>query len=151
MIIKDENFKETPGLYELIFKTVPLRNEITALNERKFEKIALLTHAHMRNFDPNEQSAGNKGIKFTHKIKSILEKIRTENENKQRTCYKELRTIRGGYGLPNIKMKQENWDDQHESVERLRSLFASKSAGNKNHHNGITSVEEELREAGIIE
>lgn len=43
------------------------------------------------------------------------------------------------------------WDDPNELVERLILLHASKAAGNTSVHNEILNIEEELREAGIIQ
>jgi len=42
------------------------------------------------------------------------------------------------------------WDDADESIERLRLLLESESAGNTNHKNEIISIIEEFTEANII-
>ena len=181
IVIKGEKFKGTPGLYELLFKTIPLRNKYTDLDEQAFAKIVLLTNANKRNFDPNQQNVGNRGLKYTHTIKPILQKIQRENEERQKQRDKQLRLIRQaptgqapqGHGFQNNKVKGGHleplkvnlnykeftnnkfdyvyWDDPNELVDRLKVLVASSEAGNNSHNNEILSIVEELREAGIIE
>lgn len=68
-----------------------------------------------------------------------------------------------GKGLIDLSMKQFKvnnqiasssytfWNDPNELVERLRLIVASTSAGHTGHHNEITSIIEELREAKVIQ
>ena len=53
---------------------------------------------------------------------------------------KGVKSLRGFY-----------WNDPNELVERLLLLHAAKAAGNTNVYNEILAIEEELREANIIE
>ena len=50
----------------------------------------------------------------------------------------------------NSKIEYVYWNDINELVDRLRLLYASKSAGNTAHDNEIANILEELTEEGII-
>lgn len=85
------------------------------------------------------------------------------SESKRYTTSRKLRSEKShrGDGLIDLSMKQYKfdnssdsyiyWDDPNELVNRLRLLIASTHAGHNAHHNEISSIIEELREAGIVE
>jgi hypothetical protein len=166
LTIKGKTFKGTPGLFELIFKTAPLKNKFNENDENVYAEIINLTNATRRNFDPKQQVIGNRGIKYTHTIKPILQRIKEDMEReelkRQTERDKELRIVAAethvGEGVNTRYLKVNNkdkeylyWNDPNELVARLRLLIASTEVGNNSHNNEIINIEKELIEAGIIE
>lgn len=133
IVIGNQNWALTPGLYELLFYKNPSNYDESELEI--YKKILINTNAHKRNFDPNGQLKGNRGNKY----KKIISKI--------------FNITHTGNGLMKVNPQKPNyiyWDDPNEIVERLKLLMASQHAGNNNQTNEIVSIIEELREADII-
>lgn len=133
IIIGNQNWAYTPGLFELLFYQTPKHYDASELEI--YKKILLNTNAHKRNYDPNGQLKGNRGYKYTKIIKKIFAVTHTGN------------------GLMSVNLRKPNyiyWDDPNELVERLKLLVASQNAGHTNQNNEIISIIEELREANII-
>lgn len=154
-------FKGSPGLYELMFKQNP-KNYMTS-DFKTFGKLVVLTNAHKRNFDPNEQTMGHRGLKYKNIIKPVLEQIKQQDIDKQKEHSRKLRvgkehTEKIGFGRASPTLVTYNekpieyiyWDDVNELVERLKLLVASKHAGNTSNDNEITAIINELKEAGVI-
>ncbi|CAG9791452.1 unnamed protein product [Diatraea saccharalis] len=147
--IGDRNYELTPGLRELLMRNKPNLNVINEKDKITYKDILHYTNAHKRNFDPDGQIKGDKGLKYRQIIKPLFSQP-TKVENKY------LSTAKSGGGYkPKYKVYKRNtdyifWDDPNELIERLKLIIASKNAGNTNHDNEILSIIEELTEAGII-
>ncbi|CAG9815919.1 unnamed protein product [Phaedon cochleariae] len=71
IIIGDERFPGTQGLYELIFHKDP-RNYLKT-DMHHYKRILLLTNAHKRNHDVNNPNKGNRSSKYRNIIKGLTE------------------------------------------------------------------------------
>ncbi len=144
IIVNNQAFTGTEGLYELLFKTRPIRSKITVEDEEKYRDILNITSAHRRDYDPNKQIRGSILPKYNKYIK-IKSATRIPN---QKSC--------SGTGMlasvvyNNKPIEYVYWDDPNEMVDRMRLLMASTRAGNGNHQNEIMSIIEELKERHII-
>lgn len=134
IVIGNQHWAKTPGLFELIFYQNPKNYDASELDI--YKKILLNTNAHRVNYDPNGRVKASKGIKYRKIIKNLFVNTHT------------------GKGLMKVNLQKPSyiyWDDPNELVERLKLLIASQHAGNNNQTNEIVSIIEELREADIIE
>jgi hypothetical protein len=131
LLIKDNVYKGTKGLYELLFLKNPDPTIFTSNDLATYKEMLLRTNAHKQGFDQSRKINSNKGTKYNNIIKDLLSKT--------------------GTGVNLNSVRYEYWDDPNELVDRLRLLVASKQAGNNSVGNEILSIIEELREAGIIE
>lgn len=148
--ISNKHYELTPGLQELLIRNKPNLNLISERDKNVYKDILCITNAHKRDFNPNGQIKGDKGLKYRNIIKPLF------SQTNEKECCSEisLNPKMGGY-IPKYKQYKPNtdyvyWDDPNELVERLKLLIASQSAGNTNHDNEIISIIEELKEAGII-
>lgn len=133
IIIGNQSWARTPGLFELLFYKNPNNFDKTELDI--YKRILEKTNAFRRNFKPNGQIKGTRASKYQNIISNML------------------KDFKSGDGLMQLNLEKPNylyWDDPNELVERLRLLIASHSAGHNNHNNEIISIIEELREANII-
>lgn len=147
--IGNRHYELTPGLRELLMRNKPNFKLINDQDKITYKDILHYTNAHKRNFDPNGQIKGDKGLKYRDIIKPLFSH---HNEVEKR---KSNDPKNGGSYVPKYKKYKSNtdyifWDDPNELIERLKLLIASKNAGNTNHDNEILSIIEELTEAGII-
>lgn len=148
MEINDKHYELTPGLKELLLHKKPVFDVITEEDKCVYKDILNITNAHKRDFNPNGQLKGDKGLKY----KQIIKPLFGSQNNDANDNNKDLKI--GGF-LPKLKKYKQNtdyvfWDDPNELIERLKLLVASKCAGNSNHDNEILSIIEELKEAKII-
>lgn len=133
IIVKNTLYSGTPGLYELLVFKKP--QNYSFKDGQVYKDILLATNAYKRNYDPSQQVMGTKSYKYVKVIKPLLS---------------------GHYGaglmkeVNNAPKEYVYWNTPHELVERLRMLHASRVAGHTGHDNEILSIEEELREEGII-
>ena len=145
IIVGEEEYPETSGLLELLFKKRVDENLITKKDASIFQKIALDTNLLRKSFKPNTSF---KTPSQHAKFDTYLRDLNPSNQLKNIT----------GKGLPKFMIAKRNepsldykyWDDPNELVDRLRLLVAERSAGNNNHDNEIQAIIEELREAKII-
>jgi hypothetical protein len=138
--VGDTRYTETKGLLELLFKKIPNETYVTSNDIENYKKIVFATNAH-RLFYKNDKPIRNSNDPKFMKLFAI-------------SPPKPKRTGKGI--LPRYMIAQEgtgtdyvHWDDPNELVDRLRLLLASQAAGNPSHSNEITSIIEELCEAGI--
>lgn len=128
LMIGNERFSGTDGLYNLLFKKDP--QEYNKSDLENYHKILKITNVHRRKFDPHNPVKANKGLKYREIIKPST-----------------------GYGLMSFNEKPIEyiyWNDVNEIVNRLRLLYSSKMAGNTSVDNEIESIVEELREEKVI-
>lgn len=130
VIVKKKRYKGTRGLYELLFKKNPVG--YTVDDEKNYRQIILKTNAHRRYYQSNKQIDGSRLTKYKQIIGPYV-------------------TGKGIFVESNKnKIDYVHWDDPNELVARLRLLLSSQQAGHTGHTNEITSIVEELKEAGII-
>lgn len=142
--IGDKSYNLTPGLKELLLRRKPDLKLISSEDKLVYKDMLHYTNAHKRDFNPNGQIRGDKGIKYREIIKPLFSETLNNNV-----------VTKFGGSLPTLKKYKNNtdlvyWDDPNELVDRLKLLIASRDAGNTNHDNEILSIIEELKEAGII-
>lgn len=142
--VGNKTYNLTPGLKELLLRTKPDLKLISSNDKLVYKDMLHYTNAHKRDFKPNGQIKGDKGIKYREIIKPLFSESLNNN----------IVTKFGG-SLPTLKKYKNNtdliyWDDPNELVDRLKLLIASRDAGNTNHDNEILSIIEELKEANII-
>lgn len=133
IIIDNEEYKGTVGLYELLFMKRPDYNIYNEDDLKVYKNLVLKTNAHKQDYDVNKQRRSNKGYKYVNIIKPMFSK-----------------STRGSGMIAN-NPRYEYWDDPNELVDRLRLLLSSQSAGNNSHQNEILAIVEELREAKLIQ
>ncbi|XP_047035544.1 uncharacterized protein LOC124641502 isoform X3 [Helicoverpa zea] len=142
--VGDKTYSLTAGLKELLLRRKPDLKLISSKDKLVYKDMLHYTNAHKRDFNPNGQIRGDKGIKYRDIIKPLFSESLNNN----------IVTKFGG-SLPTLKKYRNNtdlvyWDDPNELVDRLKLLIASRDAGNTNHDNEILSIIEELKEADII-
>lgn len=147
IVINNVTYKGTPGLYELIFMKIP-----TGYNREDsstYKKILEQTNLYKHRFDPQGRVKSNKGYKYLHIVKPII-----EGSPKSSSATKKARRLKSwdGEGMfySEKPLEYVYWNHPAELVGRLRLLWASKMAGNSNHNNEIQSIVEELREEDVI-
>lgn len=154
MCIAGRVYKQTPGLYELLFKKIPNLDLVTAKDSQQYKAMLIDTNAHRRDFDPCKPIKSNKGRKYLHIIKPLF-KLRKPSSSSISSVISDNDDIIEGQGIFLKKKLKKNtdyiyWNDPNELVERLKLLIASKDAGNTGMENEIIAILEELRESGII-
>lgn len=144
--IGGHSFDKTIGLTELLYKQKPDLSVVTENDKKIYKTILLTTNAHRRKYDCNQPINSNRGFKYLHIIKPLLNLNRSSSSER----------VPKGKGLPVFKRLVPKsdyvyWDDPNELVERLKLLIASRDAGNTGLDNEIISIIEELKECGAID
>jgi len=67
-----EKYKDTPGLYELIFKRIPDDTIYTENDKLVYKNILLTTNAHRRNKADNPIAMGSKRYKYKNIIAPLV-------------------------------------------------------------------------------
>ncbi|KAF5282310.1 hypothetical protein FQR65_LT14364 [Abscondita terminalis] len=147
IIIDGEQYKGTPGLYELLIMSNPDYNLVTSEDRNNYRDIIIQTNVARRNYDPNQQLMGTRKNKYVELIKPLLTEKEEEDKLKQKKT---------GYGVlykeVNSKpVEYKYWNNVHELIDRLQLLWAEKLAGHGGFDNEILSIVEELYEDGYIE
>lgn len=133
ILINDEQFPGTKGLYELLFLATPELNVITDDDYKSYKKILEITNAHRKTYSDLKPVASNRGFKYMNIIRKIF-----PPQAKLGTSMSALLPI------------YEYYDDVNELVDRLKLLYSSSVAGNDSHINEIASIIEEMKEVGVI-
>ena len=144
IIIDGITYKGTPGLYELIFKRIPDDAVYTESDMQKYKSILFATNAHRRGYNSQNPISGNRGYKYKYIIAPLVSHV-SSNKVVGKGLPQETTML-----LNDNKIDYIYWNDPNELVDRLQLLEASRQAGNNAHNNEISSIIEELREAGLI-
>ena len=154
IIINDERFKGTPGLWELITSNnIPEKEKYGAADLRDYITIMDITKA---TYDKNNKRVGGKNIKMNNLIKpfvitlekdgedGLIDKIdehfwETEKEEEYDVPYTPK-----GTGLKILP------SDPNALIDRFDLLFSSKKAGHTGVRNEIVSILDELKRQGVI-
>ena len=132
--IENHIFRGTPGLFELLFKKLPDSNIYTEEDLKIYKEILLASDAHLQKYDKNRQIAGSSGVKY----RAIISKLFSSSG-------------RGFLPVTNNQIDYLHWNDINELVERLFLLKTAQRAGHSGVDIEINSIEQELREEGVIE
>ena len=132
----------TPGLYELVFKTMPNMENVTNEDKTTYYKILKASSAHLTS--DQSRRKGDKSEKWKNIIKPILD-IHDTPRNKKAMSGARLNLVHDSR-----KVRYVYFDDVNELVDRLRLLVSKIEAGNNSYHNEVLSIIEELREKGVI-
>lgn len=133
---RKKKYKGTRGLFELLFKAVPM--DVSQQDSRNYQEIIELTSAHKRNFDPKQQIEGNAGRKYLGVIKPMFFPMQGKGV---------METL----NLTNKRVEYIPYDNPNKLVDRLRVLLASQAAGHHGHDNEIIYLVAALRKAHYIE
>lgn len=156
--LDNEVFRGTEGLYNMLFMKQP--TDYNVEDEKNWRKMMLLTNAHKKNFKPNARVLATNSKKYQLHIKGLMHDVSVSEDDDDNDVEYERRRKSSlpamyGFGYKTLSNNRREeyvyWDDPNELVDRLRLLHASQLAGNNSHQNEILSIEEELRESGIIE
>lgn len=129
LVIDNERYQGTQGLYELLVKKTP--KHYTPEDLDSFKRILDQTSAHKSHYSPRGKIASNHSLKYKGIVKKIFEGS---------GLFKTLRR--------NVDYKY--FDDPNELVDRLRLLIASREAGSSAHENEIIEIISELKELRLI-
>ena len=158
IIIDDERFKGTPGLWELITSNnIPEKEKYNATDLRDYITIMHITKA---TYDKNNKRIGGKNNKMNNLIKPLVialekgggDKLITEInkhfgfEEEEYEEYEEEYTLSPtkGTGLKILP------SDPNALIDRFDLLFSSKKAGHTGVRNEIVSILDELKRQGVI-
>ncbi|ELU04211.1 hypothetical protein CAPTEDRAFT_121441 [Capitella teleta] len=128
IVVGDDEYEGTPGLWELIVMAKPDENKYTSDDLGNYAKIMIDTKALTKGKD-NVPKA-NRGWKWNNLLKEIWN---------DRDHYK-------GEGVTTIVIPS----DPNTLLERLDLLMASKAAGNTGARNEIVSICDELKRQNVI-
>lgn len=139
ILIGDRKYLGTNGLYQLLFMKNP--EDYTDEDLLRYGTILRQTNAHKRGYKADGQINGNKSNKYRTIIKKLFPvDVRTR-----------FFSVPGsGLRVTTSNPRYVYWNSINELVDRLRLLYAEKSAGNNSTDSEISSILEELKEEGII-
>lgn len=133
MEVENARFFLTDGLLELVFKKKPVG--YTQDDLKIYKDLLEVTNAHRRAYDADKVLRSNRSFKYMNIIKPMYKKQG------------------GGLFVPYSQKDKEYvyWDSVDELVDRLYLLHSSTEAGHNGLSHEIRSIEQELREANIIQ
>lgn len=154
--VGDHQYPGTKGLYDLIFLKNP--KGYTKEEQDYYQHITLFTNIAYKGYNTLNDVERSKHNKWKYIIKPAIHPVTSptitnirELRSNSKTRPNPSTSTGHGMNLYNSKpIEYVYWDDINELVSRLGLLHASVMAGNNSHINEIRSIEEELREVGVI-
>ena len=128
IIVDNEEYMGTPGLWELIVSKEPNKNIYNPIDYENYKKLLIQTNAMKSAKNPNKPKSS-KGLKWKKLVKPIWDKRREY----------------GGSGVVVIP------EDPNALLERLDLLLASQEAGHTGVGNELVSICDELKRQGVID
>ena len=163
IIINDERFRGTPGLWELITSNdIPEKEKYKAEDLANYITIMNITKA---TFDKNNKRVGGKNNKLNNLIKPLV--IALENGGGD----KLIKEINKHFGFKEETDEEEEYEEYEEEytltptkgtglkilpsdpnalIDRFDLLFSSKKAGHTVVRNEIVSILDELKRQGVL-
>ena len=166
IIIDDERFKGTPGLWELTTSNnIPEKEKYNATDLRDYITIMNITKA---TYDKNNKRVGGKNIKMNNLIKPLVIALEEGGGDKLVT------EINKHFGFEEETDEEEDYEEEYEEdeeytlsptkgtglkilpsdpnalIDRIDLLFSSKKAGHTGVRNEIVSILDELKRQGVI-
>ena len=130
IIIDDEKFKGTPGLWELLISRQPERGRFSGEDFENYARLMVKTNALHRYYDPNNPHPRSSD---SQKWMGILRHIWYERKE-----YEGKRVV----VIPS---------DPNALLERLDLLLASQKAGHMGVRNELVSICDELKRQGVLD
>ena len=145
IIIDDQEYTGTSGLWELIISNNPQEGVITDEDYLNYGKLLIQTNAIYQNNDPNNpKPKSSKSSKWKNLIKPIWEDIKKRKANKDEDEDDDPQLKTNGEGLKILP------SDPNALIDRFDLLFSSKKAGHTGVKNEIVSILDELKRQGVI-
>ena len=149
IIIDDQEYTGTSGLWELIISNNPQKGVITDEDYLNYGKLLIQTNAIYQNNDPNNpKPKSSKSNKWKNLIKPIWEEIKKRKANKDEDETEDEdddpQPTTSGEGLKILP------SDPNALINRFDLLFSSKKAGHTGVRNEIVSILDELKRQGVI-
>ena len=153
IIIDDDRFKGTPGLWKLITsKNIPDISEYKAEDLYAYIYIMELTNTAHVNYDPNQKYKGGNNKKMNELIKPFVKELKKGDKeliDKIETHFKaetgeETKDKYEGEGLTILP------SDPNALIDRLDLLLSSQNAGHTGVRNELVSIFDELKRQGVI-
>ena len=149
IIIKDEPFKGTPGLWNLLTnKDIPNKTEYRAVDLRDYITIMHITKA---TFDKNNKRIGGKNNKMNNLIKPLVIALEECGGDKL------IKEINKHFGFEDEDEEETEGEglkilpsDPNALIDRFDLLFSSQKAGHTGVRNEIISILDELKRQGVI-
>ena len=146
IIIEDNKYTGTPGLWELIMKDNP--QKFTEDDYLKYGRILKQTNNIYQNNNPNQNraksSGGNKWKKLIKPIWEQMKKQKEEEEEEEEDEDDDPQPSTSGTGLKILP------SDPNALIDRFDLLFSSKKAGHTGVRNEIVSILDELKRQGVL-
>ena len=139
ILVDDEKFIGTPGLWELIMADVPEPKLIEPSDLDSYKRLLLKTNVLHRDFDPkNPYPRASTSYKWTNILSPIWDEITA------------------GKGLPKPPKTKGSGvvvipSDPNALLERLDLLLASQEAGHTGVRNELVSICDELKRQGVLD
>ena len=144
IVVDDEKFIGTPGLWELIMADEPNTDLIESDDLNSYKRLLFKTNVLHRNFDPkNPNPRASGGKKWTNILKHIWNE-KTTGKEFGITSLKEFKKT-AGKGVVVIP------SDPNALLERLDLLLASQEAGHTGVRNELISICDELKRQGVLD
>ena len=146
IIIDDQEYTGTSGLWELIISNNPQEGVITDEDYLNYGKLLIQTNTIYQNNDPNNpKPKSSKSSKWKNLIKPIWEDIKKRKANKDEDEDDDPQPKTSGEGLKILP------SDPNALINRFDLLFSSKKAGHTGVRNEIVSILDELKRQGVID
>ena len=139
IVVDDEKFVGTPGLWELIMADVPEPKLIEPSDLDSYKRLLLKTNVLHRDFDPkNPYPRASTSYKWTNILRPIWDEI---------TAGKDLPKPPKTKGSGVVVIPS----DPNALLERLDLLLASQEAGHTGVRNELVSICDELKRQGVLD
>ena len=143
IIIDDQEYTGTSGLWELIISNEPQEGKYTEEDFVNYGELLMQTNTIYQNNDPNSfKPKSSKSSKWKNLIKPIWEKIKKRKAKKDENNEPQPGT--SGEGLKILP------SDPNALIDRFDLLFSSKKAGHTGVRNEIVAILDELKRQGVI-
>ena len=138
ILVGDEKFIGTPGLWELIMADVPDPKLIDSNNDyNSYKRLLKKTNTLHHNFDPNNPyPRASTSYKWENILGPIWKEMKEEKEAAKKTAGKGVVVISS---------------DPNALLERLDLLLASQEAGHTGVRNELVSICDELKRQGVLD
>ena len=137
IVVDDEKFIGTPGLWELIMADVPDPQEYDTNDLNSYKRLLLKTNVLHNGFDPNNPYPRSSGsYKWENILRPIWKEMKEEKEAAKKTAGKGVVVISS---------------DPNALLERLDLLLASQEAGHTGVRNELVSICDELKRQGVLD
>lgn len=133
IVINNKVYPGTEGLFELIFKKIPMKYNSKDL--KIFKEICLATNLHKKNYRSDSPIHKGASVKYKHIISKLFPSTK-------------------GRGISFKSAKNSNiiyYNNINKLVDRMRLLYEAQLVGHTGVGNEIVALTEELRQRGFIE